>query len=669
MDTLHRILVVSDNAEITDALERQLIDAQWVVNSTPSALSDVARASELEVSLLIVHGGDNAKRAADRLRDFKRIEYLKAVPTLAIVEQPGDAAPLLEAGATDFVVGIPERSELRARVANQLIAKATDPVAQMVLELTQTLLSSSDFQEILYTVVRRIANVVQVERVSIVLVPDAGTTGYVVAASDDAAVSSLRLDLTKYPEIRHVTRTKVPLTVDNVDTHPLLDGVRTSVSGFGLSALTLIPIVWDDQAMGVIFIRAQSRKGALSPAKIALCQVLANATAIALRNARLMQALREKTQTATEAQLRAEKRLRPLRRYADLFASSVDGIAAFNAEGITLFANPGACRILGFEEHELVDHPAWDVADPSEAEGIRQMRIGFRRGKHQKNRDIAIIRKDGEKRIINCSFSLLSGSDRGGLVSFRDVTEARQTEAELVKTKTFLESMIEASVDAIVAADMQGTIILFNRGAERIYGYKAADVLHKMSVRALYPGQGAREVGRMLASEKHGGVGRLEPIRFEVVNKNGQVFPISLSAAVIHEDGKPTATFGIFTDLRDRIRVEEQLAQAQEKLAISEKQSVIAEIAGATAHELNQPLTSVMGYAELIRRKLDPDSPARHGADVIYREAERMAEIVRKIGQLTRYETKSYVGAQKIIDLDRSTDAVSPNPEEERTRE
>lgn len=663
MDTPHRILIVSDDAAVADSLERTLIDPHWAVSSVPLVVSDIERAGRHEVSLLILHVGNDQARAIEVMVGLRRIERLRAVPTLAIVERPEQASALLDAGASDFVIGIPPREELRVRVASQLREKASDPVAQVVLELTQTLVSSVDFQEILYAVVRRIANVVQVDRVSIVLIPDSGNTGYVVAASDDAAVSSLRLDLTKYPEIRHVIRTKVPLTVSDVDTHPLLDGVRTSFTGMGLSALTLIPIVWDDQAMGVIFIRAASRKGALSPQQTALCQVLANATAIALRNARLMQSLRDKTQSAADAQQRAEKRLRSLRRYADLFASSVDGIAAFNSEGITLFANPGACRILGYEEKEIVDHPVWNVVDLSEMDRTRDMRSQFRRGQVDQNVDLTIIRKDGKRRIINCSFSLLSGADRGGLVSFRDVTEARQTEAELVKTKTFLESLIEASVDAIVAANMRGTIILFNRGAERIYGYKASDVLHKMSVKALYPGHGAREVGRMLDSEKYGGVGRLEPIRIEVVNQNGQTFPISLSAAVIHEDGKATATFGIFTDLRDRIRVEEQLAQAQEKLAVSEKQALIAEVAGATAHELNQPLTSVMGYAELLRRKLDRDSPGRHAADVIYREAERMAEIVRKIGKLTRYETKSYVGQQKIIDLDRSAEA---DPETER---
>jgi signal transduction histidine kinase len=147
----------------------------------------------------------------------------------------------------------------------------------------------------------------------------------------------------------------------------------------------------------------------------------------------------------------------------------------------------------------------------------------------------------------------------------------------------------------------------------------------------------------------------------EAIDSSGNIFPISLSAATIYEHGVEVATFGIFTDLRERVRVEEQLAQAQEKLALTEKQALLAELAGATAHELNQPLTSVMGYAELLMRKVGEQSPAFRAAQVIQSEAQRMAEIVRKIGRLTRYETKSYVGEQRILDLDRAA-GDEPDP-------
>jgi len=87
---------------------------------------------------------------------------------------------------------------------------------------------------------------------------------------------------------------------------------------------------------------------------------------------------------------------------------------------------------------------------------------------------------------------------------------------------------------------------------------------------------------------------------------------------------------------------------------VSEKQAVAVELAGAAAHELNQPLTSVMGYAQMLLRKLDAGDALVPHVQTILDEADRMAMIVRKLGSLTRYETKSYVGGAQILDIDRS---------------
>jgi PAS domain S-box-containing protein len=528
----------------------------------------------------------------------------------------------------------------------------------VLVEITQALLSSLDIQEILYTVVRRIADVVHVDRVSVVLVPDDGTSvGYVVAASDDAGLSNLKLDLQKYPEILHVLQTKAPFSVADVGTHPLLDGVRSSLPPSAVSSLTLIPVMWEHEALGVLFIRAHTSLGALDAEQMSFCQVLANATAIALRNARILQSLRNETERDAAARLEAEQRVEALSRYVHVFESAADGIAALNQNAGLLYANPGAYALLGYAPEDMpLGFPVYEIVAREDRRRLLSLSQRFSRGDFPRNVDLRILRKDGEKIIINCSFSPLHGQDGAVLFSFRDVTEARKTQEELVQTRNFLQSLIDASVDAIVAADMGGTIILFNEGAQRLYGHRPEDALHKMSAKDLYPGNGAREVGRMLRSKAHGGVGRLEPVRMEAIDKHGQVFPISLTAAIIYQNRKAVATFGIFTDLRERVRVEEQLAQAQEKLALSEKQSLVAELAGATAHELNQPLTSIMGYAELLVRKLDDSSPGYRAAQVIHSETQRMAEIVRKIGRLTRYETKSYVGEARILDLDRGSD-------------
>jgi signal transduction histidine kinase len=155
------------------------------------------------------------------------------------------------------------------------------------------------------------------------------------------------------------------------------------------------------------------------------------------------------------------------------------------------------------------------------------------------------------------------------------------------------------------------------------------------------------------------GNGRIEGLRTEIVDSKGERVPVLLSSALILEENQPVGSVGIFTDLRERMRMEQKLAQAQEQILQQERQAIIAELAGAAAHELNQPLTSIMGYAELLKRKLAADSASANAAEVIFNEAERMAEIVRKIGKITKYETKSYVGRARILDLDKATETDS----------
>ncbi len=244
------------------------------------------------------------------------------------------------------------------------------------------------------------------------------------------------------------------------------------------------------------------------------------------------------------------------------------------------------------------------------------------------------------------------------LRNMQAVDRERRIANELQSTKKWLENLINSSVDAIIAANMKGDIILFNKGAERIFGYKAEDVVGKLHVTNLYPRRVAYEVMELLRRGSDGGVGQLNTTLKEVLSNTGEVIPIHLTAWIVMEEKKEVATAGIFTDLRERLKIERKLSQAQEKLVRTEKQAMIAELAGATAHELNQPLTSVLGYTEMAKRKLRKEDPQEVNRilEIILSETERMADIVRKIGRVTRYETKSYVGGQRIVDFERSSE-------------
>jgi signal transduction histidine kinase len=176
----------------------------------------------------------------------------------------------------------------------------------------------------------------------------------------------------------------------------------------------------------------------------------------------------------------------------------------------------------------------------------------------------------------------------------------------------------------------------------------------------LYEEGGAKQIMRMLRSTSYGGVGRLEQTRREVRISSGEPVPVSMTASVVYERDREVATVGILTDLRERIRMEQRLLDAQQKLQLSEKQALVAELAGAAAHELNQPLTSIMGYAQLIERQSQKEAAHLRAVGVILSEAERMAGIVKKIGKITKYETTDYVGSTRMLDLDRASAPAFP---------
>ena len=199
-------------------------------------------------------------------------------------------------------------------------------------------------------------------------------------------------------------------------------------------------------------------------------------------------------------------------------------------------------------------------------------------------------------------------------------------------------------------------MLLFNRAAARIFGYAPSDVVGKMQVEKLYPPGIAHDIMKKIRDPNVFGYGRLEDYRVDMLNAGGEPIQVLLSASLVIDNGRPIGSVGIFTDIREKLRMEARLEKAQEELRSREKQAIVAELAGAAAHELNQPLTAVIGYAELLRRQLEDHPQLSHAANVIVGESERMAEIVRKVGTITKYETKSYVGTAKILDLDKATE-------------
>jgi PAS domain S-box-containing protein len=664
------ILVIDDDAVARYTLTDSLRRGGFPVDLAENGDEGVARAVAARPALVILDLVLPPAGGLDVLRRLRAAPETADVPVI-VVTASGDGdetEAAFTAGADDFVRKPLRDAELIARIRSQLRLRASvrelarkEQDARVMVELTQALTSSLDFREILATVVRRIAEAMRVERCSIVVAREAGDVGYVLVASDDSRVRDLPIDLERYPEIQRVLQTRRPLTIDDATSHPMFWEVRAHVSSTRFPMLTLVPIGSEESAMGVLFLRASEARGSLDEREVSFCQVVANATAVALRNARVVQKLRDESLAVSSAHVEVERRVNALERYADLFLSSADGMIVIDHSGRVLFTNPKACEILGCAELGLREGGLAPLIAPLDAARFESLREGFQNGEFPAGVDLGIVRADGAQRVVSIATSALLREDGAVLITLRDVTDERATASELSRTKEFLSSLIESSPDAIIAARLDGTILLFNSAAERILAYSREEVVGAGSVEMLYPPGGAKEIMRRIRTAPEG---RLASLRAEVLSRAGDRIPVLLSAALVSENGVAVATVGMFSDIRERIQLEERLAQFQHRVALSEKQVIAAELAGAAAHELNQPLTAIQGYAELLQRKAEADSAIGRGAAVILRESERMAEIVRKIGKIARYETKQYVGGTSILDLDRATGSDSIPPEE-----
>lgn len=665
------VLVVNDDAISRHILVQTLTSAGLnaiAVGDGDAAISWLAQNEPTIILLDLVMPGTDG---------YSILHYVRAHPTLAPIpivvltalDSDEEIQRVFLEGADDYVHKPFRPTELVARIRGQLqLRESLDRLsrrernAQTVVELTQTLASSLEIRAILHTVVARLAQLVKVDRCSMVLVGEAHSVGFVVATSDDERLRDLTIDLQKYPEITQVLRTGETLVLRNAPNHPLLQPVSEQIAHLAFNSLALVPILHENSPHGVIFMRAHG-DASFGDDELALVRTVANATSIALRNSRVLQSLRDETRQSATARVEAEHRVQLFQRYADFFESAADGMMVVDRAGVVLFANPRAREITGFSEAELMRMRLSALCDAAESARVQRLLRGFRDAVYPRGVDLSIRRRDTERVILSVSFSSVLHDDDAIVLGFRDVTTERRTAIELEQTKEFLERMIDSSVDAIISADLQGTILLFNRAASRMFRYDPTAVVGKMSAAKLYPAHAARGVLRRLVDRHHGSWGQLKSYRVQLISSQGETIPASLSAAFIVENGRPIGTVGIYTDLRERLRMEQRLQAAQEELRNRERQSILAELAGAAAHELNQPLTSIIGYSELLCRQLPVQGSLTQAASIIINQAERMAEIVRRIGKITKYETMSYVGDATILDLEKAS--RDPQPEKE----
>ncbi len=183
-----------------------------------------------------------------------------------------------------------------------------------------------------------------------------------------------------------------------------------------------------------------------------------------------------------------------------------------------------------------------------------------------------------------------------------------------------------------------------NRAAISLFGRPRSEIVGK-SLYSLLP---EKEVVKMRQAidELRAGRASLE-VTVGIVNELNQKRYISWHITSLkNPDAEPEA-ISIVLDVTDKMEAEKERIE-KERLA------GVLEMAGATAHELNQPLQVISGIAWMMLSRLNKDDPNYKNAEKIYAEVERMANIAGKISSISSYEVKKYVGETRIIDIEKA---------------
>ena len=183
-------------------------------------------------------------------------------------------------------------------------------------------------------------------------------------------------------------------------------------------------------------------------------------------------------------------------------------------------------------------------------------------------------------------------------------TQARRRQAE--EAKNNLAAIVETSDDAILSKTLEGIIISWNAGAEKIYGYSASEIVGQ-HVSILAPPELKGEVQAILERLSRGvSVDHLETVR---LSKEGMRIDVSLTISPIkNERGMIIGASTIARDITNRKKAEVEELQHRKELAHLSRVTMLGELSGSLAHELNQPLTAILSNAQAAQRFLEHDS-------------------------------------------------------------
>jgi PAS domain S-box-containing protein len=340
-------------------------------------------------------------------------------------------------------------------------------------------------------------------------------------------------------------------------------------------------------------------------------------------------------------------------RFTELFESLREGIFFTTPEGTLLDANPALLRMLGYESiEELKTLNFREIyADPTQRDALVHQVVY--QGAVQ-DVDVIFRRRDGTH--IHCLASGFAIRDTFGRTirmqgTLVDITERIEIEARLHQEQEFVRRLVASFPDMIAVMDFEGRFTFVSPRVEDILGHPAQELVGKLLSEQIHRSDvpELREVFEKLTS------GRVANAQFEYRTKHADGTWRSMRASVsplYDATGKINGVVASARDVTDAKVAEKQNMQ-KEKLA------AMGEMMSGVAHELNNPLTAILGVSDLLRERA-PDDATRRQTEIILKQARRAAVIVQNLlayarpSALARKKMRPEEALQAVIDQQRA---------------
>jgi PAS domain S-box-containing protein len=331
-------------------------------------------------------------------------------------------------------------------------------------------------------------------------------------------------------------------------------------------------------------------------------------------------------------------------RFNELFESLREGVFFATLSGQLLDANPAMVRLLAYEgKRDLQAHNLQEFyRNPAERDAIVQeleSKGSFR------DREIELRRKDGQ--LICCLASGFAVRDTFGRVTrlqgtLVDITERRAMEKKLHQEQEFVRRLVANFPDLIAVFDREGRFTYVSQSVKDVLGGTPEEYVgDTLGSRA------SREDQGKLAEMFQKVISGYEPgaqVEIRTRHTDGSWKILRASAGPLFDEaGKITGIVASARDVTESKRIEQRLVQR-------EKFAAMGQMMAGAAHELNNPLTAILGVGELLHERASDETTKRH-LDLVMQQARRAASIVQSLLAFSRpaAQTRSNLRPEEIV--------------------